>query len=175
MDSPIVRFGMSLGGCLLIVASIVSGFFLMRIFLEAQASASWPIIAGTVTNAEVVEMRAAFKSRYETRVRYTYRVNDRDYGGKRIRASDGEYDNAAAATRALEGLAAGQEIRVHYDPKDPSRALLRAGAAFPEYALLSIPLVMLAMGMIPLLRVRSWRRRETARRDLLPPPALFED
>ncbi|HUE72867.1 MAG TPA: DUF3592 domain-containing protein [Pirellulaceae bacterium] len=147
-DSLVVRFGLGLATVLFLIGGPICGFFLLRIFLEARVSSNWPSVIGTVTKAQVGETEV---KRYFADVAYTYRVNDRDFTGNRIRASDGEYNIRDGAVQAISGLTVGQQRPVYFNPTHPQQALLQPGAGFQEYALLFVPVVMIAMGIRALL------------------------
>jgi hypothetical protein len=130
---------------------------MVRIFLEAHASTQWPSVQGQMTRVSIKELKG-IKTRYEADVRYSYMANGIEYSGSRIRASDGSFSRRDAIEDSIRGFIIGSPITVHFDPIDPSRSLLQPGAGATEYALLVIPIIMLAMGIIPLLVVFSMRK-----------------
>src|SRR5262249_6135236 len=115
-----------------------------RIFLESQSRKGWPSVMGTITKSQVGETGFG---RYFADVAYRYRVGDRDYEGSRIAASDGEHKYRDGAVQDIGKDTVGKELPVYYDQADPSRACLRVGAGFQEYALLAIPIFMLLYGI----------------------------
>ncbi len=143
-QSPIVRFGFAVGAFFCLVGGPISGYFLTMIFLEAQASGSWPAVSGTILKAEVGTTGV---DRYFADVRYNYRVGANEFTGSRIRASDGEFDVRDGAEQAIRGLSVGQAIPVFYNPTDPKQALLKPGVGFQEYALLLVPFIMFGFGV----------------------------
>ena len=154
MHSPIVRFGIGLGAFICVVSAPISGYFLTRIFLEAQASSAWPSVMGTLTKAQVGEKSVG---RYFADVAYSYRVGTSEFTGFRVRASHGEYDIRDGAVQEIRGLTPGQQIAVFYDPANPRSAVLQPGAGFQEYTLLFVPLIMCGMGVFGFWRL--WRTR----------------
>ena len=142
--SPIVRFGFALAATFCVFGSPVMGFFLTRIFLEAKASASWPIVAGVLQKVEIGETSV---NRYYADIAYTFSVDGRDYTGTRIAASDGEYNIRDGAVQAIEGLRVGDAVSVYYNPSNPSQSVIRAGAGFVEYFLLCLPIAIFAFGV----------------------------
>jgi hypothetical protein len=126
------------------VAAPMSAFGLGRVFLEAQSRANWPSVIGTITKSQVGETEFG---RYFADVAYRYRVADRDYEGSRIAASDGEHKYRDGAVQDISKYSVGKEVPVYYDKADPSRACLRVGAGFQEYALLAVPVFMLLYGI----------------------------
>lgn len=152
MGSPIVRFGYWLGAIILLASAPISGYFLLQVFLTARATAAWPTVPGEITRAEVREVFG----RYSADVSYTYTVAGRPYVGHRVRASDGDSELREAAEQAIEGLKPGGRVEVHYDPADPGRSVLQAGVGFQEKALLLVPLLMLALGIRAVVRLRRF-------------------
>jgi len=112
---------------------------------------------GNLDKAEVIP---AGIGHFRANVAYSYRVGGVDFTGSTIRASDGEYNYRDGAVQALGGLIAGQPVRVFYNPSDPRQSMLRAGVGFQEYALLFVPLFMLALGVFAFRRWRRSRRRD---------------
>ncbi len=142
--SPIVRFGAAIGAAFCVFGSPMMGFFLTRIFLEAKASASWPTTPGIL---QKVAVREDSVNRYFAEVAYTYSVNGQEYTGSRISASDGEYNVRDGAVQAIAGLQTGKTVDVHYNPTNPNHSVIRAGAGFPEYFLLFLPVGIFAVGV----------------------------
>ncbi|GDY10730.1 hypothetical protein LBMAG52_42180 [Planctomycetia bacterium] len=120
------------------------GFFLTRIFLEAKASANWPTASGILQKAEVAETSV---NHYYADVAYKFSVAGHDFAGSRIAASDGEYNIRDGAVQAIQGLRVGQNVTVHYDPSNPNKSVLRAGAGFQEYFLLCLPVAIFSFGV----------------------------
>ena len=151
--SPIVRFGVLLGGGIALLTGPVSGFFLTRIFLEAQASAQWPHVQGILEKAEVKDVGLPLHPRYQADVEYSYRVDGVAYHGHRIRASDGEVEYREAVEDELKGLIAGQPVSVYFDPERKSRCVLRIGARYQEWALLLVPVGIFVWGILIIRKV----------------------
>ncbi len=141
--SPIVRFGFALAATFCVFGSPVMGFFLTRIFLEAKASARWPTAAGML---QKVEVRETAVNRYYADVEYTFSVAGCEYTGRRISASDGEYNIRDGAVQAIQGLRVGEAVAIYYNPSDPHQCVINAGAGFVEYFLLCLPVAIFAFG-----------------------------
>ena len=156
--SPIVRFGQWMMAIIFLVSGPVSGYFLFQIYLTARASAFWPSVPGTITQAEV---STSAVGRFRADVSYTYSVEGRPMFGNRVRASDGEFSVSDGAKQIIDGLAIGQQVDVHYDPSDPTRSLLQPGAGIQEHVLLVVPVVMLLIGAIGVRQL--WGSRTSSR------------
>jgi len=116
----------------------VGVFFVAMGCLEAwrgRASVSWPTVAGEVLDARVVESRrrsgtgrGGSSSATESipLVRYAYEVNGERHESQRVDFKT-RAGGRAAALEELGDLAPGATVTVHYDPNDPSLAVLRPG------------------------------------------------
>ena len=151
IQSPIVRFGLSLGVLLCFLSVPVSGYFLTQIVIQARGSHDWPSVEGQLLRAQVGGNGA---HGFHADVSYRYEVNGQIYNGQRVRTSDGEYKIRDGAKQAIRGLIAGQRITVYYDPHDPSESVLEPGAGYQEYTLLGVPVILLVMGAGLLIRLR---------------------
>lgn len=155
-NTTIARFGVALAAAMCLSGSLLMGFFLTRIFLEARASADWPTTAGILRKAEVARTSVNF---YYADVAYTYAVAGNAYSGSRIAASDGEYKDRDGAVQALQGLQVGQPVTVYYNPVDPDRSVLRPGAGLAEYILLCLPSAVFCYGIYLVRLLNRTRRR----------------
>ena len=148
--SPTQRLGAVILGFLCTGGAIVSAFFITQLFLQAQASARWPTVSGTLTKARV-------SGHYIADVSYRYDVGGITYTGTKIRASDGQYSDEGEAAQAIQGLSPEQVVQVSYNPANPTQSFLRPGAGAPEYAMLCIPFIMFGVGAF--LLWFTWRAR----------------
>jgi hypothetical protein len=157
-SSPIVSFGLWLAAILLVISGPISGYFLLQIYLTARASGAWPSVPGEITKADVGMTTVG---RYYAEVSYSYKVGGREFTGHRIRASDGEYGFRDGAVQAIQGLAPGQRMSVHFDPDETSRSVIRPGAGSQEYVLLFVPVVMFSLRIAVVLPLRRSRGRRS--------------
>jgi hypothetical protein len=105
---------------------------------QIMQTARWPTVPGVVTTASgspnmigVPRTRLGLPVTQNSRiyVSYTYRVSDREYRGSRLSAA---LPSARDATRqAFARYAAGNAVTVHYDPTDPSVAVLQTAVPGP--------------------------------------------
>lgn len=90
---------------------------------------------------------------------YMYRVSDREYRGNRLSAA---LPSARDATRqAFVKYSAGNTVTVHYDPADPSKAVLETtvpGSLITEFLLAAGFTVVVLIGT----RQRQWWDRSAA-------------
>lgn len=157
---PLFAFGLPLACLGVAIASVVSFFRDRR---RSRASATWPDAPGRVMRSAVIEEMIEERPddtdhdgprvvprrirRYHVDLRYAYHVGGRDLTGTAVgfgwtpvfgRRADAE----AAAARYHEG----QLVSVHYDPADPSMAVLEPGERTGTLAPLVFALIFAAGG-----------------------------
>ncbi|MDB5592070.1 DUF3592 domain-containing protein [Enterovirga sp.] len=100
-------------------------YFGHRARARAKASARWPKVAGTITEARV-EFRRRSKggSRYIPQIRYTYDVAGQRHTGARLGFGNFERTREATAQADLAAYPVGSTTQVAYDPADPTLATL---------------------------------------------------
>jgi hypothetical protein len=91
---------------------------------RARASRRWPTVPGVVQADEVERRQGSFFMFYKLALRYRYEVGGISYDGDRV-----QFGPARVAARELIAKLAtkyppGARVIVHYDPNDPSAALL---------------------------------------------------
>lgn len=83
-------------------------------------------VPGEIIAARVAEYPGRRGYTYEPSVRYRYEVNGQIYHSDRIRfgSSFDPPDSHSAAERLLQSYPRGSQVQVHYNPADPSDAVL---------------------------------------------------
>ncbi len=118
---------------LLLAASLQA----LRLILRGRSSLRWPTAKGKVIALEVVgiQRRNVGRASFRPTIRYSYRVNGRDYEGDRIGLAfvpltmhSHEAFTLQEASQVLDGYYPGALVEVYYDPEDPAYSLLRPGA-----------------------------------------------
>lgn len=116
----------------------IGAFFLFMGLLEAwrgHASRWWPTVQGTMLESRVIESTrrtgglrrgGGSTTEWTPRVRYEYEVEGVRHESERVDFMT-RAGGRSAAEQELRGLEAGAPVTVHYDPADPSRAVLRPG------------------------------------------------
>ena len=128
---PWFAFLLPLAAIALAVAALVQYVLNRRV---ARASLAWPVAPGKITASKVeVESKIEHESdtrdrvveRFRPHVAYAYRVGNADYHGSTLTwggvALHGDSDSAEKVTRKYP---VGTGVSVHYDPDDPSNAVL---------------------------------------------------
>ncbi len=132
------RFGLGLGA----LGGLLSVFGIYFLFI-ANESLSWSSVEGSVVKAEVrtdVSLRNSAAGaapnthvEYYVSVNYTYDVEGNPYFSSRYslgqgnRASRHYRERTGAAAEAASRFPDGTVVTVHYDPKQPTEAVLATG------------------------------------------------
>ncbi len=103
---------------------------------KAKATEQWPTVAGSVLSAHIDQQRRVSRNQghththisYKPVVEYTYEVNGQAYQGNRVAPGSGMSYDYATAQGMLSRYQPGQQATVHYDPVDPSQAVLETKA-----------------------------------------------
>ena len=84
-------------------------------------SSSWEPVPGRISESQTVMIPNAYHESETPIVRYTYRVDGRQYAGKRV-----TFGRMAPADQVRQ-FAPGQPVAVYVDPEDPFNAVLIRG------------------------------------------------
>lgn len=119
-------------GCLLFVALfwssitlVFDGFFAWGAFWQVRAT-QYSTALGTVTHSEVETSDGEDGPTYRPKISYTYSVAGKQYAADRYRY--GQFSSGdRSAFRVVASHPAGRQVEVHYNPDDPSDAVLLTG------------------------------------------------
>lgn len=156
--------GFPLFGFVLPFAAIAAGlggivsFVAMR--RRAQASATWPAAPGKITLASIVTEQIrekhddrpdSFIAKYRPDIRYSYRVDDRDYHGNTVSFGwTALYGEPASADEILAKYPLGAPVRVFYDPARPRDSVLEPRSRQGSLAPLTFGLIFGTAGVMML-------------------------
>jgi Protein of unknown function (DUF3592) len=135
---------------------------------RAQGSRTWPAVRGFVKSSQVVERyNSRWGTTYKLDIDYRYKVGEREFSGDRVefgnpRVSDQDFINRLAGKYRTNA-----EVMVHYDPADPTIAVLEtseesalayaSGNRWRAYFFLFLPVLFwLVMVLHPLLISIGW-------------------
>lgn len=117
-------------GVFFVVLGVVCVAMSALIWVRAGEPLGWPTVSGHVVEA-TVETRRSFASgrsgrtSYRPRVVYEYVVGGRTYSSRQLAVVGHRFPTEAEARVFLDGhYPVGSRPTVHYDPADPSRAVL---------------------------------------------------
>jgi hypothetical protein len=90
---------------------------------NVSASKYWPSVVGTIVASAVEQANPKSKTTYSAAVRYSYRVDGKDYEANRIfwEPNEGPEEKMAAIVAAYP---VGKDVWVQHDRKDPAKAVL---------------------------------------------------
>jgi len=131
-------------------AGLVTLMFVVSERRKATAATRWPTATGTVLSsfAEARRTLAAEKRGqsvvvWSPVVEYSYRVLDRDYHGSRVAFGAAAAGARELAERTVARYPVGQVVTVHFNPSNPSFAVLEPRVAF-NWATLLITVALFA-------------------------------
>lgn len=114
----------------------------------ARASGSWPATTGHVERSEVVLFGPSGERREpELELLYTYHVDGETYLGDDVHVPLPGWLAWGENPREVGGrYPAGLDVRVHYDPADPARAVLEPGAPQTLYLAVAAGMALVLVG-----------------------------
>ena len=124
------------GGCL-----VVFGLIWSSLTLIFDATWGWnairqievldyPTVSGHVTRSNVETHPGHRSTTYSPKIKYTYRVNGREYTGDRYRYGQMS-SNDGRARRVVAEYPVGRQIDVHFSAADPADSVLLTGLEVP--------------------------------------------
>jgi hypothetical protein len=116
---------------------VVTLLFLLSNRRDAMKAARWPTATGTVLSSKSVSRRVLAPGRgnvtmevWSPLVEFSYRVGGRDYHGARIAFGAAVSGGRDLAEATVARYPTGSAVTVHYDPANPSFAVLEPRVAF---------------------------------------------
>lgn len=124
-------------------AGILMSLFLLLNRRAAVVAARWPTTTGAILSSAAELRRGSTPGRTQRTmtvwspvVEYVYRVDGRDYHGTRLALGADVAASRDFAEATVARYPAGREVTVHFDPANPSFAVLEARIAFAWLTLL---------------------------------------
>jgi len=118
-------------GLVLVMASLYGFWGVFKQFQTSQISTKWPVAAGVIEEAQLVESTST-RSRskaWTLKLRYLYTIEGKEYAGSAIHlGSFPSYGDEIKALEAKRKYLVGNETPVYYNPEDLSEAVLEPGA-----------------------------------------------
>ena len=149
MESNTLIFGAFILGGVLFIGLAINQFMKAR-----KAAETWPVAAGTVLNSSVQthtrrNSRGQTTRSYEPRVSYQYQVGGQTFTGERLGFGNASYGQGKA-DKKIALYPQGAPVSVHYDPADPSKAVLETKAAGGA-SYLALGIILLVVGVFGLI------------------------
>lgn len=131
---------------------------------EAREISNWPTVSGKIVSADAIRhtwttRRGRRRESLKADIHYTYTVGGTTHKSDRVFYSD--YNQAGMESLAREQLGkykVGNDVVVHYRPKDPSFAVLEVGMNLNDYVPLGAGLIAALLTGILALLVRGTLR-----------------
>ena len=141
------KWGLAIG-LLLIIWGGLWGFAGISSTQQARESREWPTVEGQILSSWVSEGELRDPPSYYAHVNYSYVVNGVQYDGKRISFGI-SHGSRNYAESIIDKYPAGKLVPVHYDPSDPTVAVLEVGDPSGELPLnVGVPLGLFAGGVV---------------------------
>ena len=119
--------------------------FALNILLAGRRSARWPQVRGIVRRAWTPTIGELLTGYAPPLLIYEYVVDGTVYEGSRVRY--GGYWSPSQARRARYRYEVGAQMPVHYDPRDPTQAVLEPGVSPKTWFLLVVGVCLLLAGL----------------------------
>lgn len=134
---------------LLLGAGLIVLAFVQR--AKAKKAEEWPVAPGVILNSGLSEHRShdsdgSSSISYRPEVQYQYSIMGQKYTGNRIFFGNASYDYNTA-NRKIAPYPQGTQVNVHYDPANPSNAVLETKAS-GNWILILIGIVFLVIGVM---------------------------
>lgn len=97
---------------------------------------SWPTVSGVVTKSEVESHSDSDGTTYSAEISFRYQVNGQANESDTWRFGAGSSSDSSEARGVVRRYPVGQPVTVHYDPNDPSSAVLEVGVQGSDLFLL---------------------------------------
>ena len=138
------------------VAFLIGGllfiFLAINQYMKAKkAEKTWLTAPGVVLNSDI-QVRQSRSSKGQTtrsylpQVSYQYQVNDQTYTGDRLGFGSGSYGKGKA-NKIIAVYPQGAQVTVHYDPADPSKAVLETTAT-DGVKFIALGIILIVMGAV---------------------------
>jgi hypothetical protein len=120
-------------------------------YFSSQAR-SWPIVEGKITDSEVERENAIGdideEVQFKAVVKYSFIVDGRSYTGERVAFGLGTSNRPADARKIVDRYPAGRTVEIHYNPNDPSDAVLETDVGGFAIITLIVGPIILLVGVI---------------------------
>ena len=94
---------------------------------------SFSTVTGVISSSKMTEQSDSDGTTHGVDIRYHYEVDQHPYDGDRYRYAAGSSSDSAWAQKAVARYSEGSEVKVFYNPKDPSESVLSPGLDGANY------------------------------------------
>jgi len=153
---PLLTIGLTGKQVKLVIIILIGlvGMFCLFVGLFAStmnmSASSWPVTEGNITSSEVVDWGAVNHHDYRPQISYQFQVGGRYYSSSQISSGAIYYsgDGSKEATEIVNRYPVGSQVQVHYNPNNPSNAVLETQSGLTEQVPLIIGVIMTAAALI---------------------------
>lgn len=126
------------------------------IIANARATLDWPVMEGEIIFSSVAvqppDMVHDKETMYSADIRYTYKVNGRNYTSSEISLGDYSSNWRFIMEDMVKAYPKGKRVAVYFNPDKPGQALLEPGPVFVTYIPFGFGVLCLFVGMFALIR-----------------------
>jgi hypothetical protein len=145
------NFNVILYAAFIIGGLIFIGVAINQYMKAKKAEKTWLTAPGVVLNSDIKVHRSRNSkgqttTNYELQVSYQYQVKDQTYNGDRLGFGSGNYGKSKA-NKKIALYPQGAQVTVHYDPADPSKAVLETKATNAGN-FLTLGILLIGMGVV---------------------------
>jgi hypothetical protein len=156
-DEPAVLIGIAVAA-LVVLGLLVGGAYL--VWREYRQQHDYQQVEGEILHAEIgvgqIQQAHVQQQSYTKHLQYRYTVAGKEYVGERIKLLGTQSSTSREGIeKLLARYPAGTKVPVHYDPLDPSRAVLETGYSWGSILFLALGLCGAAIFVLVLLRRQS--------------------
>ena len=142
--------GAILLGAIFLLIGIGVLYFGVGEYMSGQASQSWPTVQGVIITSNYSSSYSCSNNKcntyYAPYVFYTYTENGQSYRGNKVTPLDSSSTSFSYVSGLMAQYPVGMQVSVHYNPGDPSLAVLQPGATGDNIMLIIFGLVFAAVG-----------------------------
>ncbi len=167
VSGPAASAGKNLG--ILALAMFAAGIFLMAWggyeIRGSYQTGLWPDSQGNITASHVSketnrDSDHRTRTTYYPRVLYQYQVEVRRYTASRINFGGKTGGMKWLAQRTVDRYPVGKTVKVHYNPEDPTYAVLEAGITWGSILLFLMGVIFFAPGVLCFRGYRKNRQKQ---------------
>lgn len=127
----------------------------MMTVMEARSAAHWPSVSGEIVTSVLETRSSDGRKTQQAVIGYRYTVADKEYIGSRIYFGHDVGIGRPDAGTLVRQYAVGTEVRVFYDPTDPSNSVLEPAPDAALFVMRAIGFVFFIVGVLGLRRVKA--------------------
>ena len=148
-----------------IVGAALTIFLGIPMMMSAFESSGWPLAEGVITVSEFTTNRDRDNGSvtYGASIAYDYKVNGTSYTGSNVHFGQYGTSDPSYGRGIVNRYPMGKQVRVYYDPDEPSTSVLEPGAGWSSFMVGGIGALFTLVGFIgSFFQFKKYKRGETA-------------